>query len=92
MVLQQLVINFAIPPRYFLKAAQLLYIADTIAGCAKHLEVLEQEVLRLHNRARHAFDTGDEEGALISFALLSEPWMRRVVLFQFFIVLQFSPA
>lgn len=30
------------------------------------------EVLRLHNRARHAFDTGDEEGALISFALLSE--------------------
>ncbi|CAK9059716.1 ANK_REP_REGION domain-containing protein [Durusdinium trenchii] len=36
------------------------------------------EVLRLHNRARHAFDTGDEEGALISFALLSEPWMRRL--------------
>lgn len=30
------------------------------------------EVLQLHGRARHAFDSGDEEGALISFALLSE--------------------
>ncbi|CAL1159747.1 unnamed protein product, partial [Cladocopium goreaui] len=32
------------------------------------------EVLQLHGRARHAFDSGDEEGALISFALLSESW------------------
>jgi len=30
------------------------------------------EVLQLHGHARRAFDRGDEEGALISFALLSE--------------------
>eukprot|EP00435_Cladocopium_sp_Y103_P028877 s896_g7.t1 len=42
------------------------------------------EVLQLHGRARHAFDSGDEEGALISFALLScsDPlWLKLSICF-----------
>lgn len=40
----------------------------------KFSQAFSEEVLRLHSRARHAVDADDEEGALLSFALLSEPW------------------